>query len=139
MKAAHPKLVHESYKRYRKQRTTQIILPVVLASLLCLGLVVLINIATFRGNADVGRWADISTMWIAIPIMIASFMFLAVLVGIVYLLARLLGIAPIYTNLTQNFVQKLMIRIRLISDAIAKPIINLDSFGATIKTLLGRK
>ena len=117
----------------------QIILPIVLAVILCLALVALINLATFRGNGDVARWADIATMWIAIPVMIASFMFLAVLAGLVYLLGRLLGIAPIYTNLAQNFVQKVMIRIRLIADAIAKPIINLDSFGATIKTILGRK
>ena len=139
MNAVHPKPVHESYKRHRKQLTTQIILPVLLAAILCLALVILINLATFRGNGDVGRWADIATMWIAIPVMIASFMFLAVLAGLVYLLARVLGIAPIYTNLAQNFVQKIMIRIRLIADAIAKPIINLDSFGATIKTILGRK
>ena len=44
------------------------------------------------------RWAAISTIWIVIPIMIVSLIFLALLAGIIYLFARLLGITPIYTN-----------------------------------------
>lgn len=139
MKAVLPKPVHESYKRHRKQVTSQIILPMVLVAILFIGLVVLINIATFRDNGDVARWAAISTMWIAIPIFMMGFVFLALLVGIIYLLARLLGIAPVYTGKAQDLVHKLAIRIRLAADAIVKPIIKLDSFGATIKALLGMK
>jgi len=111
----------------------------VLAALLFVALVVLINLATFRGNGDVARWAAVSTIWIAAPIMIASLIFLAVLVGLIYLLARLLGIAPIYTNQAQNFVQKIGIRIRLAADASVKPVLFLDSIGASIKRLFGIK
>lgn len=139
MKAAFPKPIHESYKRHRRQLTSQIILPMVIAAFLCVALIVLINIATFRNNGDVARWAEISTIWIVIPIMVASFLFLAILVGLVYLMGRLLNITPRYTNLAQNFVQKLMIRIRLAADALVKPVINLDSVGASINRFLGRK
>ncbi len=139
MKAVLPKPVHESYRRHRKQLTSQIILPMVLTALLFIALVVLINIATFRNNGDVARWAAISTMWIVIPFFVVGFVFLALLVGLIYLLARLLGIAPIYTNKAQNFVHKLAIRIRLAADATVKPVIFLDGIGATIKTFLGMK
>jgi predicted PurR-regulated permease PerM len=139
MKAVPPKPVHESYKRYRKQRTSQIILPVVLAAVVFIALVIVVNIATFGYNGDVGRWAAISTMWISIPVCIMGFVFLALLVGMVYLMGRLLGVAPTYTNKAQNFVHKLAIRIRRVADAVAKPVIKLDSYGATIKALLGRK
>lgn len=139
MKDLSPRPVHESYKRHRRQRTSQIILPLVLAALLFIGMVVFINIATFGYNGDVARWAAISTIWISIPICLTGFIFLALLVGMVYLLGRLLGIAPIYTNQAQNFVHKLSIRIRLLADKLVKPIISLNSFGATVKTLLGRK
>ncbi len=139
MKAVSSKPVHESYQRHRRQLATQIILPMVLAALLFVALVVLINLATFRGSGDVARWAAVSTIWIAAPIMIASLIFLAVLVGLIYLLARLLGIAPIYTNKAQNFVQKLGIRIRLAADASVKPVLFLDSIGASIKRLFGIK
>ena len=139
MKAVRPEPVHESYRRHRKQRTIQIILPVVLAALLFLAMVVLVNIATFRDNGDVGRWAAISTMWIAIPVCIMGFIFLAVLGGLVYLMGRLLGITPTYTGKAQDFVHKLAIRIRRAADMTVKPIFAVNGFGATIKALLGRK
>jgi hypothetical protein len=139
MKAVIPEPVHESYRRHRRQRTSQIILPIILAGLLFIAMVVLINIATFRDNGDVARWAAISTMWILIPIFIMGFVFLALLVGLIYLFARLLGIAPIYTGKAQDFVHKLAIRIRRAADMTVRPIISVNSVGATVKALLGRK
>jgi hypothetical protein len=139
MKAVLPQPVHESYKRHRKQRTIQIILPVVLAAVLCIGLIVLISVATFSGNGDVARWAAISTMWLASHVFVLQFVFLALLAGMIYLLGRLLGITPIYTGKAQDFVQKLMIRIRLLADKLVKPVIFWDSVGASINRLVGRK
>lgn len=139
MKAVLPEPVHESYKKYRKQRTTQILLPIVLAALLFIAAIVLVNLATFRGNGDVGRWAAISTMWIAIPVCIMGLVFLALLGGLVYLMGRLLGIAPRYTGKAQNFVHKLAIRIRRAADITVKPVFAVNGFGATIKALFGRK
>ena len=139
MKAVIPKPVHESYKRHRRQLISQIILPMVIAGLLFVALIVLINVATFRQNGDVARWAAISTIWIVVPIMVASLIFLAVLVGLVYLMKRLLNITPTYTGLAQDFVHKLMIRIRLVADASVKPVIFVVSIGASINRLLGRK
>ena len=139
MKATLPEPVHESYKRHRKQRTSQILLPVILAAVLFVGLIVLVNIATFGYNGDVGRWAAISTMWISIPVCLMGFVFLILVVGMVYLMGRLLGVAPTYTLKAQNFVRKLAIRIRLIADKIVQPVFAVNGFGATIKALLGRK
>ncbi len=139
MKDVLPKPIHESYLRHRRQRTTQIILPVVLAVLLCVAMVILVNIATFRDSGDVGRWAAISTIWIVIPIMVASLIFFALLVGMIYLLARLLGIAPTYTFQVQDFVRMLAIRIQRAADVSVKPVIYLEGIGASIKALFGRK
>jgi hypothetical protein len=139
MKVRFPEPVHESYRRHRQQRTTQILLPIVLAAILFIAVVVLVIIATANGTGDVGRWAAVSTIWIAIPTCIVSFVLLALFWGLVYLLGRLLGIAPRYTGEAQNFVHKLAIRIRRIVDMTVKPIFAVNGFGATIKALLGRK
>ena len=139
MKAVLPEPVHESYRRHRKQRTTQIILPMVLVALVFLAVVVLVNVATFRDNGDVGRWAAISTIWISIPVCIMGFVFLVLIGGLVYLMGRLLGIAPNYTGKAQDFVHKLAIRIRRATDIAVKPVFAVNGFGATIKALLGRK
>lgn len=139
MKAVLPQPVHESYRRHRRQRTTQIILPAVLAAILFLAAIVFINIATFGYNGDVGRWAAISTMWIAVPVCIFGFAFLLLAGGLVYLMGRLLGVAPIYTGRAQDFVHRLAIRIRRAADVAVKPIFAVNGFVATIKALLGRK
>ena len=111
----------------------------ILAAILFIGMVVLVNIATFRDNGDVGRWAAISTIRIVIPVCISAFVFLAVVGGLVYLMGRLLGIAPTYTGKAQDFVHKLAIRIRRAADMAVKPVFSVNGFGAMLKALLGRK
>jgi hypothetical protein len=139
MKDVVPEPVHESYRRHRRQRTSQILLPMVLAAILFIGMIVLVNIATFRDHGDVGRWAAISTIWIVIPVCISGFIFLALLGGLVYLMARLLGVAPTYTGMAQDFVHKLAIRIRRAADMAVKPVFSVNGFGASLNALLGRK
>ena len=139
MKAIIRKPVHESYKRHRKQVAWQIVLPVVVAAILIVGLIVLINVATFRDNGDVGRWAAISTIWIVIPVMVAGLIFFIILGGIVYLLKYLLNIAPIYTGQVQDFVHKIVGYIKRMADAIVKPVLFVDGIGASINRFLGRK
>jgi hypothetical protein len=118
---------------------SQIILPMALTGLVFIGLIVLISVSTFSGNGDVARWAAISSMWLASHVFVLEFIFLALLVGMIYLLGRLLGITPIYTEKAQDFVHKLMIRIRLLADKLVKPVIFWDSVGASINRLVGRK
>lgn len=139
MKAIIHPPVHESYKRHRKELAWQIILPVVLSAILIVGLIVLVNVATFRDNGDVGRWAAISTIWIVAPMMVAGLIFFIILGGIVYLLKYLLNIAPIYTGQAQDFVYKIAGYIKRIADATVKPVFFVDGIGASINRFLGRK
>ena len=132
MKATIPHPVHESYKRHRKQVMWQIILPMVLTSVLLVALIVLINIATFRDGGDVGRWAAISTIWIVIPIMIGLLIFIAVMGGLVYLMQRLLNITPTYTSLAQDYVYLAEGYIKRATEAIIKPVLQLNGILASI-------
>ena len=138
MKANLPHAEHYSYVKHRKQRLTQVILPVVLSALLFIGMIVLVSFATFQSDGDVGRWAAISTIWIVIPIIIAGLIFLALLVGLIYLMARALGALPYYTGLGQDYVYKAQAYITRAADMAVKPII---AFGGTlenIKAFFGR-
>lgn len=137
MKAKLPQPVHESYLKHRKDRTWKIIIPVVLSSLLCIGSVVLVNIATFRDGGDVGRWAAISTIWIAIPTMIGMLIVLALLAGIIYLLGKLLNIMPSYTAMVQDFFYKIESYARRGADASAKPVISISAISASINRIFG--
>jgi hypothetical protein len=132
MDAKIPQPVHESYKRHRKEVVRQIILPIVLSVVLCLALIVLINIATFRDGGDVARWAAVSTIWIVIPIMIGLLIFLALMGGLVYLMAKLLNITPTYTGLAQDYVRLGAVYIKRASEAIVKPVLQLNGILAGI-------
>jgi hypothetical protein len=132
MKAMIPQPVHESYLRHRKQIVWQIILPVTLTSLLIVALIVLINIATFNQGGDVARWAAISTIWIVIPIMIGMLIFLALMVGLVYLMKKLLNITPTYTGMAQDYVHIAAGYIRRALDAIVNPVLQLNGILASI-------
>ena len=134
-----PRPFHLSYKKHRKERTTQIILPVLLTVVLIIASIVLINIATFRDGGDVERWAAISTIWIVIPIIIGMLIFLAVLGGLIYLLAQLLNITPKYTGMAQDYVRKAAVYIKRGADAVVKPIIQLKGLLATVEAFFQRK
>jgi len=133
-----PQPVHESYLKHRKDRAWKIIFPVVLSVVLCIAMSVLVNIATFRDNGDVARWAAVSTIWIVIPIMIGMLIMTAILVGLVYLMFKLLNITPTYTGMAQDYVHKAAIYIKRGADAAAKPIINLNGILASIRAFFER-
>jgi len=138
MKATIPHPVHESYLKHRRQMVWQIILPVVLTSLLIVALIVLINIATFNQGGDVARWAAISTIWIVIPIMFGLLIFLALLVGLVYLMMKLLNVTPTYTGMAQDYVHIGAGYVRRAADAIVKPVLQLNGILAGINAFFER-
>ena len=138
MKAQLPHPEHYSYLVHRKQRNTQIILPVVLGALLMIGLIVLICLATFKSGGDVGRWAAISTIWIVIPILLAGLITLALLIGCIYLMARALGALPHYTGIAQDYVYLARSYIIRGADMAAKPILAINGFIESINAFIGR-
>ncbi len=127
-----------SYQLHRKQRVTQIILPMVIVVLLMIGLIALISLATFNAGGDVGRWAAISTIWIVIPIMLSGLIMLAILVGLIYLMARALGALPYYTGLAQDYVYIARGYIIRAADAVVKPVIALNGYLENIIAFFGR-
>ena len=138
MKAKLPQPIHESYLKHRKQRTWRIVMPVILASVLLIALIVLINIATFRDNGDVARWAAVSTILMVVPIMVGLILFLVLLVGIAYLLGRLLGVTPHYTGLAQDYVYRAAAIIKRALDALVKQIIEMQGVLASIREFFRR-
>ena len=138
MKAQLPHPQHYSYLKHRKQVVRQIILPVVIAAVLMIALIVLISLVTFNSNGDVGRWAAISTIWIIIPAILAGLILLAMLVGLIYLMARALSVLPTYTGIAQDYVHKAKAYIIHVADMAAKPIIAVDGFIEKIRAFFER-
>ena len=138
MKAQLPQPSHYSYQVHRRQVVRQIILPVVLAALVMIVMIVLISFATFNQGGDVGRWAAISTMWILIPVMVGGILVLAILIGLIYLLALALGYLPHYSAIAQDYVFKARGYIVRAANMVVKPIFAFDGWLENIKSFLGR-
>jgi len=138
MKAQLPQPEHYSYRLHRKQRVSQILLPVIFAGLLFVGMIILISLATFRNAVDTTRWAAISAIWIAIPIIIGGLIFLALFIGLIYLLSSVLGILPRYTGLAQGYVYRARSYVIRAADMIVKPIFGVAGFLERVKAFFGR-
>jgi hypothetical protein len=138
MKPQLPRHEHYSYQQHRRQQVTQIILPMVIVVLLMVGMIVLISLATFNSGGDVGRWAAISTIWIVIPLMLAGLIVLAVLVGLIYLMARALSVLPHYTGIAQDYVYIARSYIIHAADMAVKPVLALNGFIENIVAFFGR-
>ena len=130
---------HISYKNHRRQFWLQIFLPMMVTILLIITVATLTTLAAFGENGDAPRWAAISTIWLVIPVMLFGLLVLAILVGLVYLLARGLKEIPLYTSLAQQYVNRAASTIKRYSDKAAKPVLVVEGIKASIKAILGKK
>ncbi|HEY2980026.1 MAG TPA: hypothetical protein VGJ22_02500 [Anaerolineales bacterium] len=139
MKVNLPHPQHASYLAHRRQVIWQVILPMVLAVLLLIGFALWISFATFRGGADVGRWAAISTIWIVLPVLLAGLIVLVLLLGINYLVMRLRQITPTYTGLAQDYVFRGAAVVKRVTKAAVEPIFLIDRLVGNMKGFIGRR
>jgi hypothetical protein len=129
---------HSSYRLHRRQRWTQILLPVLFAVLILVALALLAIRATFAGNGDVGRWAAISTIWLVLPVMVLALIALAAMCGGVYLVTRLSGMLPTYTSRAQRIFYRVESGARRAAEMTRKPVLFARGFGSLIKAGIHR-
>jgi len=140
MKITLPTPEHRSYKIHRSQFVTQILLPILTAFVLVGFLAYLIVDVTIVNNSgDLSRWAAISTLWIALPVMIIGIFLLLVLFGIIYLLVLLLQTAPVYTKKIQDVAYRGRSYAIRGADMVVKPVIYVEGLLAHVRAFFGRK
>jgi hypothetical protein len=123
-----PRLSRKSYVKHRQDVIYQIILPVVLFVVIMIAVAALIWFAAFQGTGDVSTWAALATIWIIIPLMGLMLVILALSVGMVYLLARLLKVSPRYTGIAQTYALWFNAQIVLWTDRIIQPILKFQAW-----------
>lgn len=130
--------VHYSYLKHRRQVMRQVVMPVLLSGLALVGMIVWISIATFKQGGDVGRWAAVSTIWVIIPMLVAGLVTLAILGGLIYLMARLLQALPYYTGIAQDYIFIARGYIIRGANMVVKPILALNGWLQTAKAFFER-
>jgi len=128
---------HPSYQDHRRQYWLQIFLPIILAVLLIISIAVVTSIAAFGQNGDASRWAAISTIWLVIPVIFFGLIFLALIGGLVYLLARTLQILPFYTSKAQYYVNRGASEGKRFSDMATQPVLFIEEIKASLRAIFG--
>jgi FtsH-binding integral membrane protein len=129
---------HPSYQNHRRQFWTQIFLPMILTVVLIIAMAVITGIAAFGANDNSPIWAAISTIWLVIPVMFFGLLFLVLVAGLVYLLARTLQVLPPYTSKAQYYVNRGASETKRFSDMAARPVLYIEGIIASIKAIFGR-
>jgi hypothetical protein len=129
-----PPAVSPTVRRHRRQLVWQILIPFVLMALLVLGGAALI----FSGGAPRDRvWADVSIIWLILPLLALALILAAVLVLAIVGLAKLLQIAPRYTGRAQSISWIAAGGARKVANGIAAPYVWFEQAKAALKALLG--
>lgn len=123
-----PRPERESYVKHRRDVTRQILLPVGLVAVFGVGFAVLAGVAATGGSAGVSLWADIATIWVIIPLMLTMLLILALTVGVVYGLQRLLKVTPRYTGLAQEYALWFNAEVSLWADKIIQPVLSIKAW-----------
>ncbi len=133
-----------SYQRHKKQQFWQILTPVGLGLLVTLVIVALVIRATLLTDAGgpVSQWADLSLIWLLMPVMLFAIIATLILIGLIYLVARLLKIVPTYTFVVQHYTRLITTQVMHWADKLVTPIISFDitkaRVGAFLSALAGR-
>jgi hypothetical protein len=130
---------HPSYRRHRRQVWTQILLPVLLVVALIIAAVVAASLATFQRGDDPGRWVAISTIWLAIPLLLAGLLVIVVLAAGAFLLARAAGILPQYSFQAQTAIRRVESAVKRGGEMIRQPRLAIRSLANRVRMRLPGK
>ena len=122
---------------HRKQTFWQIWVPLCLFILVILFLAVQAAIsAGTTASSTVTNWSHLSLIYMITPALIAMFVALAVLALVIYGLARLLDILPVYSRMVQGFFHQMAVFIRMGSDKTAQPVLAIKTWWAGFEAAL---
>ncbi len=130
-----PQAVSPSLHRHRRQFLWQILIPFVVLAIL---IIVAAIFVTTSGAANTRTWADISTLWLILPIFVISLVLLTVLGFLIYGVGRLLKVTPKYSGKTQAFLVATAAGARKVTDSSATPFIWIHQASAVIKSIFKR-
>jgi hypothetical protein len=119
-----------THAAHRREVFWQITFPLILTLLILLGLAAFVIYTGFQGAGSVSRWADISLIWLLLPAVVVTLVVLLILIGLVYLISKLLGVFPGYARLVQNYFHLAQVRTRSIADKVVEPVLKLRSLKA---------
>jgi hypothetical protein len=100
-----------------------------------LGSALVVAIGGANRSLDTSKLAATSTIWLVAPMLLISLIFLALLVGVIYLLTLLLSKTPPFARRVQDFFTLLQFQVRRYADRAVEPVLRLEAFFASLGAL----
>ncbi len=130
-----PNVNEKPERDHKKQSFWQILLPLGLVIILFILASVWVSLSS-SSNQELGlHWANVSTIFLMIPILLVSLIFLVILAGLVYGFSRLLSIIPPYFGQVIQFFNRVSEGILIATDKIVSPIFLVRSQSAKVKAI----
>ena len=123
-----------SIKSHRNQRFWQIFLPIILISLL----VISFGSYYIVGGTQTRVWADISIIWISLPILMILLFSFAILVGMIVLMVQAAQKLPLLTRKVQRLFCLMEKKSIDATDSVLKPIFWINQMQAGIARIFKR-
>lgn len=131
----------KTYAKHRRDVFWQITFPLVIGMLLLLAAVALIIFSAIQPVTDVGRWADVSLMWLIVPSLFFALILLVLLIAFVYLISFLLRLIPHYALIVQLYFEAGKNKVSQLSNLMIEPLLRMRSVWAAMRyaARLGKK
>ena len=131
----------KTYAEHKRESFWQITLPLVIGILIILAAVGAIIFSVTQPVTDVGRWADVSLMWLIVPALFFALLLLILLAGLIYAISFLLRLVPRYALIIQLYFEQARSKISQLMNKSTEPILRINSLWAAIRfaTERGRK
>ncbi len=112
---------------HKIQMWLQILVPLIFFSILAVVGIVFAVLSTSGALENTGQFASIALIIIILPILLMSLLALALLVGIIFGISKVINIIPMYSLKFQTYFYKIIIALVQVSNSITNPIINTRS------------
>jgi hypothetical protein len=123
----------KTHAEHRREVFWQITVPLLVGILLFLAAVAGIIFSATQPASEVGRWADISLVWLILPALVIALLFFVLLAGLVYAITKLLGLTPRYAHLVQLYFERGKEKVRQITHILVEPFIKAHSLSAAAR------
>ena len=89
----------------------------------------------FTGARDTSLWADVSTIWLLLPVIVLALIPLVLLVLLIYGVTWLVTHLPVYTFIVQQAFRQVDSRVQEIADRAVEPALRVRSSLAALRAL----
>ncbi len=120
-----------THRQHRREVFWQITVPVLIGGLI---LLVFALMATQMGMIETSRWADISLIWLIIPMMLFGLITLALLAASVYATIKIILVLPGAAYRLHCFLIRLSGSVRTTGDRLVEPVVRVKGFSASLKS-----